>query len=84
MKTRRAVPIIVGAILLLIGIGWAAQGAGMIGGSSLMDNNTTFVYVGSLVAVVGIALLAFGALSKMKVVTSTTMEQTKSNPTENP
>jgi xanthine/uracil permease len=61
---RKAIPIVVGVILLLIGIGWASQGAGMMGGSSLMDNNPTFIYLGGFLAVVGIALVAFGAVSK--------------------
>jgi xanthine/uracil permease len=68
---RKAIPIIViGAILLLLGIGFASQGAGMMGGSSLMDNNPTFIYVGGLVAIVGIALIAFGAASRTKVETA--------------
>ena len=66
---RKVIPIIVGVILLLIGIGWASQGAGMMGGSGLMDNNSTFIYLGGIVAVVGIALIAFGAISKTKVQT---------------
>jgi len=68
---RKAIPIIIiGAILLLLGIGFASQGAGMMGGSSLMDNNPTFIYVGGLVAIVGIALIAFGAASRTKVETA--------------
>lgn len=63
---RKAVPIVIGVILLLVGIGWASQGAGVIGGSSLMDNNATFIYLGGFLAVVGVALVAFGALSKPK------------------
>ena len=61
---RRAIPIVIGVILLLIGIGWAAQGAGALGGSSLMDNNSTFIYLGGLLAVLGIALAAYGAVMK--------------------
>ena len=53
-------------ILLLLGIGWASQGAGIIGGSSLMDNNLLFVYLGGFLAVIGIALVAFGAKSKTR------------------
>lgn len=67
---RRAIPIIIGAILVLVGVGQAAQGAGLMGGSSLMDNNPTFIYVGGLFVVVGLALIAFGALSKPKAQTS--------------
>ena len=39
---------------------FALQGDGIIGGSSLMDNNSNFVYIGSLVAVVGLVIIAFG------------------------
>ena len=63
---RKVVPIAVGVILLLVGIGWASQGAGIMGGSSLMDNNPTFLYLGGFLAVVGIALVAFGATMKRK------------------
>ena len=37
-----------------------------MGGSSLMDNNPTFLYLGGFLAVVGIALVAFGATMKQK------------------
>ncbi len=83
MEMRRVIPVIIGVVLLLIGIGWASQGAGMMGGSSLMDNNPTFIYLGAFLAVVGIALIAFGAISKKKVQT-TTVEQPDSNPAGNP
>ena len=66
---RRAIPMVIGGILVLVGIGWASQGAGMMGGSSLMDNNPTFIYLGGFLAVAGIALLAFGAISKPKTST---------------
>lgn len=66
---RRAIPMVIGGILVLVGIGWASQGAGMMGGSSLMDNNSTFIYLGGFLAIVGIALLAFGAISKPKTST---------------
>jgi xanthine/uracil permease len=70
---RKAIPIVVGVILLLIGVGWASQGAGMMGGSGLMDNNPTFIYLGGFLAVVGIALVAFGAISKPKVPATAAM-----------
>jgi hypothetical protein len=69
---RKAIPIIIGIILLLLGIGWASQGAGLMGGSSLMDNNPTFIYLGGVLALVGIGLIAFGAFSKKKVQTPDT------------
>jgi hypothetical protein len=67
---RRAIPVVIGVVLLLLGIGWASQGAGLIGGSSLMDNNSTFIYLGGVVAVLGIALVAYGAMSKAKAQAS--------------
>ncbi len=66
---RKAIPIIVGVLLVLVGIGWASQGAGMMGGSSLMDNNTAFIYLGAFVALVGIALVTYGVVSKPKFKT---------------
>jgi len=63
---RKVIPIVIGVILLLVGIGWASQGAGIMGGSSLMDNNPTFLYLGGFLAVVGIALVAFGATMKQE------------------
>lgn len=63
---RKAIPIAVGVILLLIGVGWASQGLGIMGGSSLMDNNPTFIYLGGFLAVAGIALVVFGAVSRPK------------------
>jgi len=63
---RRAIPIVIGVILLLIGIGWASQGAGIMGGSGLMENNLVFVYLGGFLAVIGVALVAFGAKSKTR------------------
>jgi hypothetical protein len=44
-----------------------------MGGSSLMDNNPTFLYLGGVLAVVGIALVAFGAISKTKAQTPVAM-----------
>jgi hypothetical protein len=45
-KVRKAIPITIGVILLLLGILFASQGAGIVGGSGLMDNNPAFIYVG--------------------------------------
>jgi xanthine/uracil permease len=70
---RRLIPIVIGAIVLLIGLGWASQGAGMMGGSSLMDDNPTFLYLGAFLAIIGLALIAFGAVSKPKVQTAAMM-----------
>ena len=61
---RRIIPITVGVVLLLVGAGWAAQGANVIGGSSLMDGNAIFVLLGGIIAVIGLGLVAYGAVSK--------------------
>jgi hypothetical protein len=63
---RKAISIAIGVVLVLLGTLFASQGAGIVGGSSLMDNNPEFIYVGALVAVVGIALVLFAAVSKAK------------------
>jgi hypothetical protein len=67
---RRAVLITVGVIVLLIGVVWASQGAGVAGGSSFMDNNPTFIDLGGLVAVIGMMLFALGVLWRTKKKTS--------------
>jgi len=67
---RKAIPLVIGLVLMLVGIGWASQGAGILGGSSLMDNNQTFIYLGGFVAVVGVALMAYGAMMKKSQVAS--------------
>jgi hypothetical protein len=53
----------IGAVIIVLGTVFALQGAGIIGGSSLMDNNSTFVLVGPLIAVGGLVLVAFGLQS---------------------
>jgi hypothetical protein len=68
---RRIVPIVVGIVLLLLGAGWAAQGANVIGGSSLMDGNTIFVLLGGIIAVIGLALIGYGVAAKGRVQATT-------------
>jgi len=51
--------LVVGVILLLLGIVFALQGAGDIGGS-MMSGDSTYIYVGGAVAVVGLVVLALG------------------------
>ena len=60
MKPAKIATIVVGIVLVLFGTAFALQGDGIIGGSSLMDNNSNFIYIGSLVAVVGLVVIAFG------------------------
>ncbi|MDA4128614.1 MAG: hypothetical protein OK422_04070 [Thaumarchaeota archaeon] len=54
----------VGILLLLAGTVFALQGAGIIGGSAIMSGNSLYIYVGAIVAIAGIALLALGSRSK--------------------
>lgn len=61
MKTRRAVLLTVGVIILLMGTVFALQGAGVIGGSSLMSGNSQYIYIGGVVAAIGLALALFAS-----------------------
>jgi hypothetical protein len=52
VKIRR----IAGVVLVLVGGVWFFQGIGVIGGS-FMTNNSTWVVIGAVVAIVGVALI---------------------------
>jgi hypothetical protein len=52
--------VVVGLILLLMGVVFALQGAGDIGGSSVMTGNSIYIYIGGAVALVGIVVLVLG------------------------
>lgn len=54
----------VGIIIAVVGTIFALQGDGMIGGSKLMDGNSLFIYIGTLIAVGGLVLAAFGMRPK--------------------
>jgi len=60
MKASKIAVIVVGVILALLGTVFALQGDGVIGGSPLMDNNSSFIYIGLVVAIVGLVVIAFG------------------------
>ena len=60
MAARGIALTVVGVLLTLVGVVFALQGAGFVGGSSLMDNNPDYIYIGAVVAIVGIALAAVG------------------------
>jgi len=49
-----------GVVLVILGTFFSAQGVGIIGGSSLMYGNPLYIYLGSLIAVVGLVLIAIG------------------------
>ena len=71
MKASKIAVIVVGVILALLGTVFALQGDGVIGGSPLMDNNSSFIYVGLVVAIVGLVVIAFGLRISSKPATKT-------------
>jgi len=61
MNSQKLALQVVGVLLLLAGIVFSLQGANIITGSSLMSGNSTYIYVGAIVAIVGLALLALSS-----------------------
>lgn len=57
METRKLALIVVGIILVLVGAVFALQEAG----------NSTYIYVGAIVAIVGLILLVVGVISKTEM-----------------
>jgi len=53
--------VIVGVILLLMGVVFALQGANVITGSSVMSGNSNYIYIGGVVAIVGVVILAWAS-----------------------
>jgi hypothetical protein len=49
-----------GILLLLVGLLWTFQGSGSMGGSGGMNGKTQWLWIGVVVAVAGLALLAGG------------------------
>ena len=66
MNSRKLVLLILGVILLLAGVVFSLQGANVITGSSVMSGNSTYIYVGAVVALVGLALLALSSRAGRK------------------
>jgi uncharacterized membrane protein YidH (DUF202 family) len=58
-RTGRIVLIIVGVIALIVGAVFAGQGANLIPGSS-MTGDRMWLYIGLIVAIVGIILIVLG------------------------
>ncbi|HYK32313.1 MAG TPA: hypothetical protein VEV63_10135 [Streptosporangiaceae bacterium] len=50
---------VVGLVLVVVGVFWALQGFGTIGGS-FMSNNSAFEIIGPVVAVIGLLLAIVG------------------------
>jgi uncharacterized membrane protein YidH (DUF202 family) len=48
---------IVGVVLVLMGGVWFFQGIGVIQSKSFMTNNSTWVLIGAVVAIVGVVLI---------------------------
>ena len=51
---------VLGILLLLAGLVFALQGADVIGGSSFMNGSSTWIYVGALIAVIGVLVAVMG------------------------
>ena len=66
MNTRKVGLEVLGVVLLLMGIVFALQGANYIGGSAVMSGNSTYIYVGGAVAIIGLLILAWGFMSGKK------------------
>ncbi|TLZ84765.1 MAG: hypothetical protein E6K02_10015 [Methanobacteriota archaeon] len=62
----RIVFVVFGVLVLLAGTVFALQGAGYIPGS-FMSNNPPWIWIGSITAIVGLAILAFGIRSSRAV-----------------
>lgn len=63
MNARKSALAVVGILLVLAGVVFSLQGANVIGGSALMSGNSTYIYVGIVVAIVGVVVLALGLRS---------------------
>lgn len=63
MNSGRLGAMVLGVLLLMAGIVFSLQGADVITGSSLMSGNSTYIYVGAIVAIVGLLLLVWSARS---------------------
>lgn len=73
----RRLLVVAGFLMILLGSVWGLQGAGFLQGS-FMSNDATWLWIGAIVAVVGMFLLAFGLRpsSKNRVEPPTTGSRT--------
>ena len=60
--------VIGGVLLLLIGVTWTLQGSGALGASGGMNGETQWLWIGLVVAVVGLVLLV-GGIRKLRART---------------
>lgn len=70
LNRNKLLMVVLGLLLVVFGSVFALQGYGVLGGSSLMDNNPSWIYIGGFVALIGVALLALGARPEAKTVPS--------------
>lgn len=56
---------LVGAILLLIGLMWSLQGSGVVDNSKVMSGESQWLFIGLVVAIVGVTLLV-GGIRKLR------------------
>ncbi|MFJ7949199.1 hypothetical protein ACIQ6K_37170 [Streptomyces sp. NPDC096354] len=56
---------LVGAILLLIGVMWSLQGSGVVDNSKVMSGESQWLFIGLVVAIVGVTLLV-GGIRKLR------------------
>lgn len=66
VNSRKLALAVVGVVLVLMGTVFALQGANYIGGSALMSGNSTYIYVGAVVVVIGLLALAVAYMQKAK------------------
>ena len=57
---------IIAAVLIVIGVGWVAQGSGLMPGSGFMDGDIRWAIIGVVLAFAGLAIgwTAFRARSR--------------------
>ena len=57
---------IIATVLIVIGVGWMAQGSGLMPGSGFMDGDIRWAIIGAVLAIVGVGLgwTAFRARSR--------------------
>lgn len=69
-----------GVVFILMGMVFALQGANVIGGSALMSGNPTYIYVGAVVAVIGLLALVGAYTQKAKPSAQTSVPQPANQP----
>jgi len=74
VAARRWALVIIGLLLLSFGAVFALQGDNVIGGSAVMSGNSTYIYVGGVLAVIGLVLIIAGVLSRSRASPSSTRE----------